>query len=255
MEETLHVVKECELPALKDWLEKFLPDSFRCYLYYSEPRTTSVFSPEPPNLEKLLLWPGFLDWSQPIIFQGVSSRLTHSISKMAASQGGNCRIYHYVLYKATQSEIPLRPIPEGFRIDALDPDLHTDYILSTWSHVRKNTDVYVREALRRLPSVGLFDKDGQCIGVEAGTDYGSIGMLHVQEAFRGRGLGKVITSQLAHKYFCDGLPVIALAGKDNESSLRMHTSCGFKEVGFADWLFYNVGDEREFDEKVGYKGP
>ena len=78
-------------------------------------------------------------------------------------------------------------------------------------------------------------------------------MLHVREAYRGRGLGKIITSQLAQKYFCDDHSVIALVIKDNLPSRRMHTSCGFKEVGFVDWMIYHDGDETKLMEKMSYK--
>ena len=78
-------------------------------------------------------------------------------------------------------------------------------------------------------------------------------MLHVREECRGRGLGKVITSQLAQKYFCDGLPVIACVIKVNESSRRMHTSCGFREVGSVDWIVYHKGDLEELERKLAFQ--
>ncbi|RUS71082.1 hypothetical protein EGW08_021160 [Elysia chlorotica] len=294
MEPTLHAVKEDELPAVKDWLEKFMPRSAKlyctiretlqgrwtgttfctlgwpnilavgemeakpespCYIYHSEPRTTSVFSPDPDHLEKLLMWPGFLDWSQPIIFQAVCSGCTPSILKLAKAKGGDCLVYANVINEARETELPPRPVPEGFYLSNLDPDLHTDYAISTWPHSRNHTDRYIRQLLRKFPSVGLFDKDGECIGLEIGNEYGAIGMLHVREEYRGRGLGKIITSQLAQKYFCDGLNVIAFVIKDNKPSRRMHTSCGFKEVGFADWVLYNNGSFEDLKKKMGYNGP
>ena len=77
-------------------------------------------------------------------------------------------------------------------------------------------------------------------------------MLYVREAYRRRGLGKIITSQLAQKYFSDELPVTVFVSKDNESSRRMHTSCGFKEIGTVDWITYYTGDEEEFNKNMGY---
>ncbi|KAK3772392.1 hypothetical protein RRG08_031416 [Elysia crispata] len=289
---TLHTVKEDELPALKDWLEQFLPCSFKlyhtvrgtlqgrwagttfctlgwpdilaagegeanpasaCYRYHSEPRVTSVFSPDPHHLEELLLWPGFLDWSQPIIFQAVSSDLAPVIQKVAKSKGGDCTTFANVIHEASGEDLPPRPVPKGFELRDLDPDLHTDYVMSTWPHSRTNSDSYIRELLRKFPSVGLFDKDGEIIGLEIGNEYGAIGMLHVREAYRGRGLGKIITSQLAQKYFCDDHSVIALVIKNNLPSRRMHTSCGFKEVGSVDWIIYHDGDETKLMEKMSYK--
>ena len=94
-------------------------------------------------------------------------------------------------------------------------------------------------------------RDGECIGVEIGYEFGAIGMLHVRESHRGRGLGKIITSQLAQKYFCDGLPVIALACATHETARHLHTSIGFKEIGIAEWVFYYQGEVEEFKRKIG----
>ncbi|GFR60326.1 glycine N-acyltransferase [Elysia marginata] len=292
MEPILHTVQESELPVLKEWLEKFLPHSFTLYYtvreaitgrwpgtvfgtlgwpgilavgemevsqdcpgywYYSDPRITSVYSPSPDHLETLLTWPGFLDWSKPIIFQGLSKTSTPIIEKVARAKGGNHKVLNHVLHQASPSDLPPRPVPDGFYLHDLDPDLHTDYIMSTWIHSRTHSDTYIRELIKRFPSVGLFDKDDQCVGLEIGTEYGTVGMLHVREEYRGRGLGKVITSQLAQKFFCVGLPVMAIVSKDNESSQPMHTSCGFKEICDVDWVLFYHGDLMELMESVRHK--
>ncbi|GFO04915.1 glycine n-acyltransferase, partial [Plakobranchus ocellatus] len=291
METSLHHVTDSDLPQLKQWLEKFLPNSFKlyctvretlqgrwrgttfvtlgwpdilavgegavpknsaCYEFHMAPPITCVFSPDPEHVEALLLYPGFLDWSQPIAFQAASEKIRSTITKVSQAKGGNCVLKTNCILEASQEELPPRPVPEGLELRALDADLHTEYVTSTWPHSRNGAAAYIQEMLRRFPSVGLFDKNNECIGLEIGNEYGAMGMLHVREEFRGRGLGKIITSQLAQKYFCDNLPVIAVTIKSNEAALRMHTSMGFRVMGEVDWVLYYTGNLQELMDKIGY---
>ncbi|GFN94037.1 hypothetical protein PoB_002054300 [Plakobranchus ocellatus] len=98
-------------------------------------------------------------------------------------------------------------VPEGLELRALDGDLDIDYINSTREETRDGEASFIKELIRRFLSVGLFDGINKCVGLELGEEFGTLGMLHVREDFRGRDLGKVITSQLAQKCFRDDLPV------------------------------------------------
>ncbi|GFO19678.1 glycine n-acyltransferase-like protein [Plakobranchus ocellatus] len=277
---SLHPVTEVELPQIKDWLEQFLPDSLKlywtvrnmiqgrwqgstlvtlgwpdilavgegpipedspCYEFHASSRRTSVFSPDPEHLETLLLYPDYLDWSKPIIFQGVNKQNRPVLDKIIEAKGNNCHIDTFSILEAGQEELPPRSVPEGLELRALDCDLDIDYITSTRYKTRDGEASYIKELIKRFPSVGLFDENNKCIGLELGKENGTLGMLHVREEFRGCGLGKVITSQLAQKYFRDDLPVTVLVPKDNEVSWRMHTSCGFRKMGDLDWMYYNTG--------------
>ena len=93
-----------------------------------------------------------------------------------------------------------------------------------------------------------FDRSGRCIAYELSRYYGTIGFLHVEEDFRGQGLGKVITSRLAHKYFSQGLPVAVVVFVDNEVSIGMHTKLGFKVDGELDCFTHFMGDPDEQEQ-------
>ncbi|GFN87290.1 glycine n-acyltransferase [Plakobranchus ocellatus] len=88
--------------------------------------------------------------------------------------------------------------------------------------------------------------------MEIGNDYGAMGMLYVQEEYRGHGLGKVITSQLAQKYINDGLPAYAFMFKANEISIRMHAKCGFTEIADFDFILYHPKDSAKFAAGIGF---
>ncbi|GFO17436.1 glycine n-acyltransferase-like protein 3 [Plakobranchus ocellatus] len=134
-------------------------DIGQCALYHRDPRTTSVYSPNPDHAETLLLYPGFLDWKQPILFQAMTKKLRPVLQKLSTQMGGNQMIYPNVMVEATEEDLPERPVPEGFELRPLDPDKHTDVVLTNWPHGRRHTDLFIRELLRRFPSIGLFNKE------------------------------------------------------------------------------------------------
>lgn len=293
MEPTLHKVAPSELPALRDWLFQYLPDSRKmyftvlsiisgkwqgttfctlgwphilaagegvaspeesnCFLYLTDPRTTHVYSPEPSDAEALLLCPGFLDWTQPVFFQAQTKKLRETIKKVSTSKGGNLIVFANVMVEATAEEMPPSPVPQGFELRPLDPDRHADYVLGTWPMRRRHTYSYIRELLKRLPSIGLFDKStGQCAGYELIYEYGAVGMLFVMEEFRGRGFGKVITTNLAQNFFQDGHTVAAWVIKSNKPSMSMHLDSGFREGAGFDFLVHHIGPQADYFKKHGY---
>ncbi|KAK3802330.1 hypothetical protein RRG08_018431 [Elysia crispata] len=225
------------------------PDDIDCAAYFMEPRVTCVFSPSPDQLTRLLTAPDIYDWTRPILFFVFSTRLSPTIREVSEARGGNpdraqrqaCRLV------ARPGDVPLLPVPEELEARALDPDLHSDLVYSNWDHSRKHCDLYIRQLLGRFPSVGLFDKSGRCVAHELGKHYGTIGFLHVHEEFRGRGLGKVVLSLLAHKYLSQGLTVTTLVFADHKHSLAMHTSMGFHIEGDLHLYTHYIGapDENE----------
>ncbi|GFN86212.1 glycine n-acyltransferase [Plakobranchus ocellatus] len=294
MTPTLHRVTTDELPALKDWLEKYLPESRKifftvletirgrwqgtvfytlgwpdilavgegligledspCALYFRDPRTTSIYSPSLDHAETLLLYPGFLDWKQPIIFQAVTRKLRPVLQKLSTQMGGNQTIYPNIMVEATEDDMPERPVPEGFELRPLDPDKHTDVVLTNWPHGRRHTDLFIKELLRRFPSIGLFNKeDGECVGAEIRYESGSLGMLFVKEKFRGKGFGKLISSTLSQSFFREGDSSVGWVIESNESSVRMHTGCGYKIIKDKfDYFIHHMETQKAYYKRFGY---
>ena len=74
----------------------------------------------------------------------------------------------------------------------------------------------------------------------------------MEEDFRGRGLGKVVTSLLAHKYFSQGRPVSVLVFVHNELALGMHSKLGFKMDGELDVFTHYMGDPEDNEEILNF---
>ncbi|KAK3733585.1 hypothetical protein RRG08_056944 [Elysia crispata] len=229
------------------------PEESDCSAYHTDPRTTHVYSPDPSHAEALLTYPGFLDWTKPIFFQAETNKLRETIRKVSTAKGGNLIVFANMMVEAEAEDMPASPVPEGFELRALDPGQHSDFVVGTWPMRRQHSFVYVRELLKSFPTVGLFNKaTGQCVGYELMYEYGAVGMLFVMEEFRGRGFGKVITTQLAQNYFREGHSVAAWVIKSNAPSMRMHFDSGFKEKTPFDFIVHHVGSQADYFKKHGY---
>ncbi|KAK3793799.1 hypothetical protein RRG08_061933 [Elysia crispata] len=230
------------------------PEEIGCAQYFNEPPLASVFSPSHEHLKRLLTSPGYLDWTKPILFHVFCSRIAPTIREVSESRGGNPeRAYRHGLKLVVRpGDIPLLPVPDGFEARTLDPDLHTDLILSHWSHSRELAHLYIRENLKRFPSVGLFEKSGRCIAHEIVTHYGTIGCLHVDEEYRRRGLGKVVTSIMTNHYFRQGHAASCLILASNQLSLGMHTRMGFKVDGEADVYTHYIGNPEDNEDILNF---
>lgn len=56
--------------------------------------------------------------------------------------------------------------------------------------------------------------------------------LHVDEQYRGQGVGKAILTELIKKASAAGIEnLVAAVDADNLSSIKLHEKCGFKTVG------------------------
>uniref|UniRef100_A0A0B6ZAY4 Glycine N-acyltransferase-like protein n=1 Tax=Arion vulgaris TaxID=1028688 RepID=A0A0B6ZAY4_9EUPU len=201
--------------------------------YMTKPRSTCFYSPDPVHAEMLLTWPGFIDWSQPCIFEMLSIDNANIVDKICRINGSIDpfpRKLHCTFVVADPGDVELRPVPAGLHLRSLDPVNDPYIVMSTWKHSRKYADDFVRALVKCFPSVGLFDKDDNCVGYELGLQDETVGLLYVMPEARGQGLAKVIISQLAHKYFEIGLPTSAVVISGNEASLKLHQNLGFKVV-------------------------
>ena len=89
---------------------------------------------------------------------------------------------------------------------------------------------YVRDQIQHFPSVVLKSKSGHHVGHMFARSGGMIGALYVLPSFRGKGYAKVIVSQLAQKFFECGEDAYVIVSTNNQQSLHVHASVGFKVV-------------------------
>jgi len=279
--EGLHLVSSAEMPSLLKWLEERLPHSLKLFGsvrenvlgrwkgltfytlgwpdiravgegipeekcdihdYMTHPRKTSVYAPRTEDARTLLTWPGFLDWSQPIIFQGVSTdigELIATISKDHCDADDLPDIHKCYVMMAKPGEIVPRSSPGDVTVQRLDYARNAEFASANWPHRSHNSETYLAALLKNLPSVGVFDDKGECLGYECFTDYGTMGMLFVSKEARGRGIGSLITCNLAEQRFKDGHSAVVTVEVWNEPSVKLHERLGFKTVGEVSWVIHS----------------
>ncbi|KAK3793800.1 hypothetical protein RRG08_061934 [Elysia crispata] len=230
------------------------PEEIDCAQYFNEPPLASVFSPSHEHLKRLLTSPGYLDWTKPILFHVFCSRIAPTIRDVSQSRGGNPERAnrHGIRLVARPGDIPLLPVPDGLEARALDADLHTDLILSHWSHSRELAHLYIRENIKRFPSVGLFEESSRCVAYEISTHFGTIGFLHVHNDFRRRGLGKVVTSIMTNQYFSQGMSTSVVVFAHNHLSLSMHARMGFKVDSAVDFYTHYIGNPEDNEDILNF---
>ena len=122
-----------------------------------------------------------------------------------------------------------RPLPEGMTVSSIgEEELET--VISNWKYGANGGMGYARDQLAHFPSVVLKSECGEHVGHMLGYTFRTIGMLHVLPQFRRKGYAKVIISQLVQKYFDMGEDAYVNIEIDNEVSVKLHESLGFKAV-------------------------
>jgi ribosomal protein S18 acetylase RimI-like enzyme len=120
-------------------------------------------------------------------------------------------------------------VPEGLKLVPLG-DSDVDHVNSVWKYAGPTTKLFLQHALHYHPSIAMVTDDGRRVGHILGQGEGIMGTLHVEPEFRRRGYGKILTTHLAQRYFDMGKEVFAYVDKDNDMSLTLHLSAGFKVV-------------------------
>jgi 8-oxo-dGTP diphosphatase len=124
------------------------------------------------------------------------------------------------------------PVVRGVRVEPLLPrDAVT--IARLWPHGRRVD--YVRARIRAWPSCAVR-VSGRLAGWGLTHDDGSMGFLRVLEECRGRGLARAITATLVRRLLDLGVRPHLYIMQDNEASIRLTESCGFRRVEGYTWF-------------------
>ncbi|BFZ24826.1 hypothetical protein BsWGS_27865 [Bradybaena similaris] len=289
----IHCVRDEELPVLLQWLKGHLPLTWKLYGtlreqlrgrwqgttfctlgwpeilavaegpvnehlckvvgHYTDPRRTSVFAPEATHAQTLLTWPGFIDWSQPVIFHMMSPQVASVVRSL--SQAAGCpspKSIPLTLLTAHPGDINFRPIdPTDMTVRRLQPETDAWFVASNWDYAAKHTLAYVQELMNNFPSLGVFSRDGACLGAELGTEWGFMGMLFVSPSARGCGLAKLLTCRLAEKYFEEDLPAVVVTSVDNMESICLHESLGFRQQCGLTLMYHSPGGSHNEETSTG----
>uniref|UniRef100_A0A182QI03 N-acetyltransferase domain-containing protein n=1 Tax=Anopheles farauti TaxID=69004 RepID=A0A182QI03_9DIPT len=197
-----------------------------------------VYSLERENcvLEKAL---HLLDWSGGLKVSSLLARhrqpVINVITAKSLSKEYDSETYLY--YMPKDECVALRLIvPEGFELRSLAP-----------KDVRQANDVWPNKhtgslfLLQRLaawnPNVGLYEQSsGKLVAWCFRLQAGALGALQVDEDYKRRGFGTVVTIALAKQIAALGHDCYGLVNAANTPSKQMFERVGFKHDGEAYWL-------------------
>ena len=99
---------------------------------------------------------------------------------------------------------------------------------------------YAEYQIKNCLNLCLRGENNEIIAFEIVQLNGSMGMLHVKEEYRRKGLAKFIILTLSKKLHGMGLPVFCYIETLNGVSIELHEKCGFEIVpdGSVMWLNY-----------------
>ena len=103
-----------------------------------------------------------------------------------------------------------------------------EFVFSHWEFANEKNLPFVRFNIKNFPTVAVRSKeDGSLVAWEITYFNGEMGMLHVVEKHRGRGIAKFIIYELGKKLISKGQEVFSFIVEDNEKSISLHLKCGF----------------------------
>ena len=133
-----------------------------------------------------------------------------------------------------------RPLPEGYYFSGcIKSESEKAKVNSSWKFGGDETSMgFVKLNSENMESCGVKDKDGNLIGFELQTCYGSLAMLHVDPEHRGKGIGTCIMTKMAKILQDDGQQVYCHIEVVNDASYRLHTKFGYEiaEGGQVMWV-------------------
>jgi hypothetical protein len=116
-------------------------------------------------------------------------------------------------------------LPSTYRSSTLHP---TDaaFVTSHWQYAEPGTEDFVRFIIENFSTVCVKDDEDSLVGWYMQQPYGAMGMLHVLDAHRGKGLAKYMTVNMGKKLISRGQIPYGYISESNVVSLRLHEECG-----------------------------
>ncbi len=90
--------------------------------------------------------------------------------------------------------------------------------------------MYIEYVIRHCLSVGIKDETGKLVAWSLQHPWGPLGVIHVVEEHRKRGLGSFVLLAIADKISQKNGYALSEVPLDNELSVKLHEKCGFKLI-------------------------
>jgi len=131
----------------------------------------------------------------------------------------------------------LRERDAAQEISALAPE-HTDQVSAAWplgTHEGFDKRGYLGSRIEQGPTAAVFEQGRLAAFVLTHAD-GSLGVLHTEPDFRGRGLARAVLQAQVRQIIASGAPVFGYVIRGNDAAEQLMASVGLTRVREAVWL-------------------
>lgn len=132
------------------------------------------------------------------------------------------------------SEYPHR-CPTGITLADVRAE-HATLINDLWPNRHQASLFFIQLIIRRSPTVGAFDADGQLVAWCLRLQAGAFGVLQVRDSHQRRGLGLLVCKAFARKLAGLGMDSFGCVGPENVASMSTFKKAGFRIVDNAYWI-------------------
>uniref|UniRef100_A0A0L8GA32 Glycine N-acyltransferase-like protein n=2 Tax=Octopus bimaculoides TaxID=37653 RepID=A0A0L8GA32_OCTBM len=140
----------------------------------------------------------------------------------------------YNLYHLDENSLQSSVAPTNLDIGVLTTE-HLDDIADTWEQSSTDqvdsTKEYINVLINTFPNVCLCNSIEKVVAYGLGTDSGTIGYLHVNANYRGRGCTKAVISMLSAKFIEAGITPSVKIQPENILSISVHEQIGYQSSG------------------------
>ncbi len=185
-----------------------------------------------------------VDWSKEFFFAAVHQKhyeACRQVSSRFGSVGGE--IPELTMVQVRQNAVPDVPVPDGYTVDQLHPD-EAGKAMQQWKFTGNFSQEAVQQRVEHCiqfhPSVAIRDQRGCLVAYEMMSPHGTMAMLHVNPACRGKGLGILTVAELCKKLQGEGLRKYCHVDAENTASIKVNKKCGFIVEDGAEivWIFF-----------------
>lgn len=192
------------------------------------------------NLETILRNTALIDWSKPLIFEGVHDRVMPTLKKILLEKHvkivSEDKVLQVWLPPAVAKNVtfePRRPDTCVMRIQGR----HVQTINDHWEHRFPQSELLIKDYVDMNIGLGMYvNKTDKIVSWAVEQHYGGIGMLYTLKEYRGRGYATAVLRAMIKSLEAKSIDPFACIEHSNVESLRLFKKLKFREACNVTWL-------------------
>lgn len=192
------------------------------------------------DLELILRNTTLIDWSRPLIFEGVHDRVMPTLKKILHEK--NVKI----ISEDTVLQLWLPPrLVENVTLDPRGPDVcvrrlhvrNVKAINDNWKHKFPGSLLMIQDYVRQNIALGMFIKKNDTpVSWAVEQHYGGIGIVYTMEEYRGRGYATAVLKTMIQSLERKNIDPFVCIEHSNAESLRLFRRLKFQDICNVTWL-------------------